>query len=287
MIAAIVVNYNAGQHLVRCIKSLLACTGAGAEGCVSEIIVVDNASADDSLQMLQALAPLPSPPPFQILRSATNLGFSAACNLGVRSTSAPYCLFLNPDAEATPEALRNLFSALKARPEAAAAGGPLMGRDGIEQAGGRRYIPTLRSSVGLGPRPLHLEPFTAPTPVPAISGAYMLVRRSALQSIGGWDERFFLHLEDLDLCQRLGDAGWRILYVPNAPARHVKGACSQTRPLFVEWHKHRGMARFFLRHQRQRGILGGLFNGLALAGIAARFAGVAVSIFLRRRGLPR
>lgn len=99
--------------------------------------------------------------------------------------------------------------------------------------------PTLGRNVSRWPLP------TRPTNVEAISGACMLVKREALDSVGGWDEGYFLHCEDLDLCMRFRHEGWKVCFVPQAKIFHAWGACSRSRPLFVEWHKHRGMIRFY------------------------------------------
>ena len=88
----------------------------------------------------------------------------------------------------------------------------------------------------------------SPIDVEAISGAFMLVRRSALDRIGPLDPQYFLHCEDLDWCMRFTQAGYRILFVPNVIITHVKGSCSVNRPIFVEWHKHKGMLRFYRKY---------------------------------------
>jgi GT2 family glycosyltransferase len=90
-----------------------------------------------------------------------------------------------------------------------------------------------------------------PIYVEAISGAFMLVRRRALEEVGLLDEGYFLHCEDLDWFMRFRQAGWKILFVPDAEAIHVKGACSQAEPIRVLWHKHRGMLRFYRKFYRK------------------------------------
>jgi GT2 family glycosyltransferase len=164
-------------------------------------------------------------------------------------------------------------------------GGLLLNPDGSEQAGGRRLTPTpdrtLVRSLGLQrlakrwPRllvdfNLHHQPLPAePVPVEAISGACMLVKPEALAQVGLWDEHYFLHCEDLDWCMRFARAGWVILFVPSAPFIHAQGTCSKSRPLFVEWHKHKGMSRFYRKFFRRDYPLPLLW--LVLAAIWARF----------------
>lgn len=262
LISTIIVNYNAGGLLRTCVDSLLNCP------LEIEIIVVDNASTDGSVDTLQEL------PCVQIIQNPTNVGFATACNRGFRFASAPFLLFLNPDCFFKPGTLAELVSVFGLDEQVGMVTGVLTNLDGTEQAGGRRAIPTpWRSFVhafGLvrfsdrWPRlffdfHLHMQPLpTRPIEVEATSGACMMVKREAMQDIGEWDEGYFLHCEDLDLCMRFRQKGWKILFVPSAKFIHDQGACSRTRPIFVEWHKHKGMIRFyrkFFRHQYP-GILG-------------------------------
>jgi GT2 family glycosyltransferase len=116
--------------------------------------------------------------------------------------------------------------------------------------------------------------------VEAISGACMLVKREAMQDVGEWDEGYFLHCEDLDMCMRFRKRGWKILFVPTARVTHFHGACSRSRPIFVLWHKHKGMMRFyhkFFRHQYP-----GVLMILVTIGVWVRFSGVATAILLKR-----
>jgi GT2 family glycosyltransferase len=176
------------------------------------------------------------------------------------------------------------------------AGGMLVNADGSEQAGGRRAIPTpWRSFVrafGLyrfadrWPRlffdfNLHHQPLPGrPIEVEALSGACMLVKRKAIEDVGLWDEGYFLHCEDLDWCMRFRQKGWKIMFVPSAKIIHIAGTCSRSRPIFVEWHKHKGMLRFyrkFFRHQYP-----GMLMGLVTMGVWLRFTSLAIYYTLTR-----
>lgn len=255
-ISTIIVNYNAGKLLRNCVDSLLNCLMD------IEIIIVDNASTDGSID------DLPELPCVQIIYNSTNVGFATACNSGLRVASAPLLLFLNPDCSFEPGTLAELMTSMEADEHVGMVTGVLTNLDGTEQAGGRRSIPTpWRSFVrafGLGRFSnrwpslfcdfyLHKQPLPdRPIEVEATSGACMLIKREAMQNIGKWDEGYFLHCEDLDLCMRFREKGWKILFVPSARVIHDQGTCSRTRPIFVEWHKHKGMIRFyrkFFRHQ--------------------------------------
>ena len=277
VISTIIVNYNAGEFLRSCVDSLLNCP------LETEVIVVDNASTDHSLD---ALAGLPN---VQIIKNATNVGFATACNVGIRVASAPFLLFLNPDCSFKPDTLIRLLEAMRFDERVGMVGGLLVNPDGTEQAGGRRAIPTpWRSFVrafGLArfadrwPRlffdfHLHKQPLPNHNiEVEAISGACMMVRREAIQDVGEWDERYFLHCEDLDWCMRFRQKGWKILFVPSARVAHALGVSSRSRPIFVEWHKHKGMIRFYRKFFRRQ--YPGVLMGLVALGVWLRFGLVA------------
>lgn len=255
----IIVNYNAGEFLVTCVGSVFA---AGA----SRIFVVDNNSHDDSLMRLERThTPGDS---LQIVRNAANLGFAVACNQGALLSAAPNVLFLNPDSVLAVNAIDRLLVALHSSPEIGMVGGFLCNPDGSEQAGGRRVFPTPRRAFmrafGLSRLAkffpsvfsdflLHQDPLPdTPIVVEAISGACMLVKREAIESVGLWDENYFLHCEDLDWCMRFRQAAWSVLFVPDAQVTHIFGGCSRNRPYFVEWHKHRGILRFYSKFFRRK-----------------------------------
>jgi len=285
-ISTIVVNYNAGSLLRGCVDSLVKCA-AGIE-----VVVVDNASSDNSLTLL------PESSAVRVIRNAENLGFAAACNIGVRAASAPVLLFLNPDCHFQPGTVATLLTELQADERVGMVGGLLVNPDGSEQAGGRRAVPTpWRSFVrafglhrlgGRWPRlffdfHLHRQPLPdAPIEVEAISGACMLVKRAAIDDVGLWDEGYFLHCEDLDWCMRFRQRGWKILFVPAARITHALGACSKDRRVFVEWHKHKGMMRFYRKFFGQQ--YSGLLMGLVATGVWLRFGLLATYYTARRCG---
>lgn len=285
-VSVVTVNYHAGSILTECVHEALLQA--------SEVIVVDNASSDSSLEL--CCQRFPEEPGLIIIRNTANLGFASACNTGLKRATQPYVLFLNPDCILGEGSSRRLLQVLEASPAAGMAGGLLINPDGSEQAGGRRAVPTpWRSFVRafglyrLGrywPRlffdfHLHRQPLpAAPIEVEAISGAAMLVRREAVKDVGTWDENYFLHCEDLDWCMRFRRQGWKILFVPDARIMHDKGTCSRSRPVFVEWHKHKGMMRFYRKFYRNE--YPGAMMWLVGLGIWLRFAAVAVIHAARR-----
>lgn len=291
-VSVVIVNYNAGEILLECIASAQQQSG--------QIIVVDNASIDNSIAALRS-----SFTAVRIICNERNLGFATACNLGAQVADGAHVLFLNPDCILEPNAISILTQAVNSAPDVGMVGGLLTNPDGTEQVGGRRAVPTpWRSFVRafwLGtlsnryPKlfsdfALHKQPLPShPVDVEAISGACMLVRRDALEDVGLLDEGYFMHCEDLDWCMRFRQKGWRILFVPDARMIHYKGHCSKSMPIFVEWNKHKGMIRFyrkFFRHQYP-----GLLMGLVVVGIGLRF-GVIMTYYLmcrllRKLGLRR
>jgi hypothetical protein len=283
--AVIIVNYNAGGAILTdCLTSLLVHDDL-------HTILVDNASHDDSVATAEHT--FPDHPHLQIIRNASNLGFATACNIGAAATQAPYLFFLNPDCRLEPDTLHHLQTALESAPDIGMVGGLLLNPDGTEQAGGRRAVPTpwrtFTRAFGFSRLfPQHFQDYdlhTHPLPteaiaVEAISGACMLMRRDVFEQLGGWDENYFLHCEDLDICMRFRQAGWKILFVPAARVHHLKGSCSKSRPVFVEWHKHKGMMRFyrkFFRHQYP-----GTLMWLVSLGVWLRFGGITLVHNLRR-----
>jgi GT2 family glycosyltransferase len=288
-VTIVVVNYNAGKFLEPCIALCLQQAG--------EVILVDNASADGSVDA--ACRRFDGNSRLRIVRNSANLGFSVACNVGARVARGQFVLFLNPDCTLEEGAVRQLLLALESDPRAGMAGGLLLNEDGTEQAGGRRAVPTpwrslvrafhLSRFADRWPRlftdfNLHMQPLpSGPLEVEALSGACAMVKRQAMQDVGPWDEKYFLHCEDLDLCMRYRQKGWAILFVPDARIVHHRGACSRSRPLFVEWHKHHGMLRFYRQFFRRQ--YPGALMWLVMLGVWLRFC--VVVVYILGRGISR
>lgn len=287
-VSIVVVNYNAGDLLVACIGLCLDQAG--------EVILVDNASSDGSTQKVSRR--FGENTRLRIICNTSNLGFAVACNIGANAAIGRFILFLNPDCVLVEGAVSQLVLALEATPSAGMAGGLLLNEDGTEQMGGRRAVPTpwrslvrafhLSRFAHRWPRifsdfNLHKQPLPgSPIEVEAISGACAMVKRKAMMDVGPWDEAYFLHCEDLDLCMRYRQKDWSILFVPASRIVHYRGACSKARPIFVERHKHIGMMRFyrkFFRHQYP-----GALMWLVTLGVGLRFCAVVAYIGLRGIG---
>ena len=290
-VSVIIVNYNAGLILSEVVNSLL-CLAA-----VTKVIIIDNGSKDHSMDELERLSSSQSR--LITIYNKANLGFAKACNIAVAADGeSDYVFFLNPDCLINKDSLETLLDCMKSSPQAGMVGPLILNPDGTEQAGGRRAVPTpWRSFVKVFglirfrdryPRLfsdflLHQQSLPDnPIEVEAISGSCMLVRRDALLDVGNMDDGYFLHCEDLDLCMSFRKKGWKIMFVPAASVFHHKGSCSKARPVFVEWHKHRGMMRFygkFFRHQYP-----GVLLWIVGIGVWLRFSYLTIRYSSRRMG---
>jgi len=244
-VAAVVVSYNSATTLPACLASLRA------QPELAEIRVVDNGSGDDSVAQVVALAALE--PRLQLLLLPGNPGFAAACNLGAAASRAPWLLFVNPDIELPPGALARLLAHAASLPRPGAIGADLRDPQGRRDPAARRHPLSLgRLWAGLGRRDalaLAFDDRHPLQPVGACSGALVLVPRTAFAAVGGWDAGYRLHVEDLDLCRRLREAGFAVAVANDLPVLHHRGVSSRSRPFFVEWHKHRGLWRYWWRFE--------------------------------------
>ena len=246
----VIVAANSGDGLVKCVTALIGGLDRG------EIIVVDNDSHDGSIDRLATM--LAQNPLLRVLRNGANLGFGTGCNRGAALARGDAILFLNPDCVLMPSSLSLLRALLDAQPDVGLVGALQIDAAGRVDPASRRRDPLLRrallTATGLSRFMPALESVELALPVgegsesvDAVSGALMLVRRTAFFKIGGFDEGYFLHCEDLDLCRRIRDAGYRVVCDNQVRVEHAKGGSSRSRPLFVAWHKHRGMWRWFTK----------------------------------------
>lgn len=229
----VIVNWNAGEQLQTCLESIAAARHDTYE--LQRVVVVDNASSDGSADTLQ----LPGVP-LVAIRNGENRGFAAACNQGIRGSSSDFVLLLNPDARLFEDSLSKCLQFLS-RPENSKVGilGPqlLDERGGIARSCARFPAPKMFLAKVLSLNRLLPRVFpdqlmtewdhTESREVDHVIGAFFLFRRQLLLQIGGFDERFFVYLEDLDLSLRAYEAGWRTYYFAEAQAFHKGGGCSE------------------------------------------------------------
>jgi GT2 family glycosyltransferase len=288
LVHTVVVNYNAGEALGRCLQSVLAQSES------VRLTLVDNASTDGSVERVAAR--FEGCEDFTLLRNPDNRGFAAAVNQGVEVAGGetPYLLILNPDCEMLPGSIRALRSALDGRENAALAGPMVIDAADRPARGTLRHFPDPRRALltfsglsRLGSRIPALEGVEAAAGLPdgvtvaeAVTGACMMLKSPAFSALGGLDEGFGLHCEDLDLMYRLRESGYCSLFVPAARVIHQQGVSSRSRPFWVHRQKHLGMQRFFLKHQA--GDYAAPMRWLVIAGIWLRYA-VSLPLVLARR----
>ncbi|MCX6023911.1 MAG: glycosyltransferase family 2 protein [Chloroflexi bacterium] len=230
-VSVVIVSWNVQGLLRRCLASAIAERRAGL---TVEIIVVDNASHDGSAELVAS-----GYPDVTLIANQDNRGVGRGCNQGIAAARGRTVLLLNPDAELRPGSLAAMLAHLDAHPETAAVGPQLLNDDGTVQPSRRRF-PTLAGlflmstliEYRLPNLPLFRGFYCAdrsdsePQPVDWLVGACLLLRRTALEQIGGLDERFFMYFEETDWFQRAADAGWTAAYLPGAAAVHAGGRSS-------------------------------------------------------------
>ena len=248
-LAVVVVSFEARETLVAGLAALRAHASFPLE-----LVVVDNASTDGSTEAVRA-----RDPEALLIANGDNLGFARACNQGWRASRAPHVLFLNPDAEVTPGAVETLVTLLESRPAVGAAGPRTRGSDGtIQVSTGPDLTPLAelrqrRLVLGVARREAHAlaeaEALHAREHEPAwVSGSCLVVRRAALEAVGGFDERFFLYEEDADLCRRLREAGWRVVFTPAAEVKHHLGRSMSKAPRRARLEYHRSHLLYYGKH---------------------------------------
>ena len=276
------VSYHTGPVLFEALEAALA------DPSVSEVILVNHENPEEDEARLAKMAA-----EFDRLvvhHTGENQGFARGCNAGVRLARSDYLLFLNPDAILQPGAAARLIEAAQLAEEPVIVGGRPIGRDGKEQRGGRRgeltFVSALTGFLGasklFGLRDIHYENEALPeeaVPVPAVSGAAMLMSHRGFDQVAGFDEGYFLHVEDLDICKRVRELGGEVLFEPRATILH-HGSTSKVSLVRVEMAKARGLIRYFRRHG---GSLGWL-KALILAGpIYVALLGRSALLSVRRR----
>jgi GT2 family glycosyltransferase len=280
----IIVAADSGVTLRECI------TRALASGVPVELILVDNGSRDGVPQALARAYERDER--VRVVYNHANLGFGPAVNVGARQAGGEALLVLNPDCMLEPETLSCMLDVQRVHPDAGVIGAVVCDADGTPDPASRRRDPLLQRSLnemtGRVKRDAsRYEGVDISGPMPEavietenVSGALMLLPRAAFEQVGGFDEGYFLHCEDLDLCRRARDAGYKVLLAGNVRVRHAKGGSSAHRPVFVSYHKHRGMWRWFRKFDPA--ARKPLTRVLVACGIAAHFLATAPLLALRR-----
>ncbi|MGA8277042.1 MAG: glycosyltransferase family 2 protein [Rhodanobacteraceae bacterium] len=291
--SVIVVAADSGPLLGDCVNQVLASSA------LVELILMDNASTDGWPQ--RTAAAHAGDARFRLFRNGANLGFGPACNLGAARAGGDILVFLNPDCLIEAETIAGLRRIIEEDTSLAVVGITLCDVDGHPARGNRRREPTLRRAFmtisGLArleprwPAFAGVEMLSARVPdasieiVEAVSGACLCLPREAFERLCGFDQAYFLHCEDLDLCRRARDSGARVAIAGALRARHVQGSSSGAHPIFVARHKHRGMWRYFRKFDPA--ARNPLLRALVWCGIWSHFVLSASCLALRRVGMER
>ena len=281
-ISVIMVSYMTGPALHEAIRAVIR------DNDIFELILVDNGN---TVAARQAVAKMVAKDErIRILQGHGNIGFGKACNYGAKLARGEYLLFLNPDAIISKGAARQLANCGKTLNQPWVAGGLLKDVNGREQRGGRRGRLTPLSAV-VSFSPLHRLPFlksihreTDPLPskphnYATVSGACLMMDRHSFEAVGGFDENYFLHVEDIDLCKRSREAGGDVCFVPCASVMHY-GSTSQVGRQRVEWEKLKGFTRYFWNYSPS--IFGKLLTILAWPFMTLAIMGRAWLLIIRQ-----
>lgn len=249
----IIVNYNSTDYTIKCIDSIYQNLNMRQV----RITVIDNNSKDAPDKIIDKF------PDIRLHKNLKNIGFGNAINLAIKHSNAKYYILLNPDTLIIDRSLHKIIDYLDKHKKVAIASPKILDWDGSIQGSARRF-PTVWTSIfgrkspltRLFPRnPITKREFicfngkkhNAQT-VDWVSGACMVVKRNAIKQVGGFDKRFFMYWEDADLCKRLWELGWEIIYYRKAQVFHLIGKSSDTRPLLSIYHFHKSCYYYFAKH---------------------------------------
>ena len=242
-LSVVIVSYNVRELLTACIDSVVK----ASEGIDAEVFVVDNKSADDTVEVISRDYPW-----VHLINNKENLGFSKANNIAIRQSEGEYVLLLNPDTVVAEGTLRGVVEFMDQHPEAGGAGVRMHNADGTLAPESRRAVPTplvaARKMLGFTKRYYMSNlPWDKPGKIEVVSGAFMMLRRKAIDQVGLLDEDFFMYGEDIDLSYRLLKGGWQNWYLP-LDIIHYKGQSTQKSDFRYVHVFYQAMLIFFRKH---------------------------------------
>lgn len=278
-VSFIIVSWNAKELLRECLESLKVATG----GLDVEVIIVDNASTDGSVEMVreefkEAL----------LLQNDYNAGFAEANNQGIGIARGDFLCLVNSDVHVFPDSIKNILEYLKLNPGVGMLGPKALNRDGSRQTT-CRTVPTLRSSFF---RALALDTtfpnsslfgshfmtnwnYDETREVDILGGCFWMIRRPAIEQVGLLDTRFFMYGEDMDFCRRFHSAGWKVIFYPGAQITHYGGGSSSNAPARFWVEMQRANLQYWIKHRGRLSVLSYylclvLYHGVRVAGLSAR-----------------
>ena len=284
LVSALVVSYNVRVPLLDALRAFFS-----SDYPALEAVVVDNASSDGSADSVEAELPK-----VQVIRLDQNLGFGRANNAGLAACRGEFLLLLNPDVVVSEGCVKVLADFLSNTPAAGAAGPRLNRPDGRPDLAARRSFPSPMSAlyrfVGLNrlfPRSSRFNrynlghvPIDSVHEIDAGTAACLMMRRAAIDQVGFFDPDYFMYGEDLDLSYRLHQHGWKIYFVPEAVALHLKGTSTRQASGRMRYEFHRAMWLFHRKHYASRTPAAG--NAVVWVGIWARWAALSVRAWITR-----
>lgn len=283
-ISVVMVSYMTGPALFEAIAAVMD------DPDIIELVLVDNGNDVQTRRKLSSWQARYNR--LRLIQGHGNIGFSKANNLGAGFAVGDFLLFLNPDAILSVGAARKLAQCGKGHSRPWAAGAMLRLINGKEQRGARRGMLTPLSAL-ISFTPLYKLPLfqsihqenrplpETPTEIPVVSGACMMMNRSTFNQLEGFDEDYFLHVEDIDLCRRIGEMDGSVFFVPDAEVTHY-GSTSRVRRHTVEWEKAKGFVIYFRKHAKTplRRFAALLISPLIVLAIMGRAAWISLRIFI-------
>jgi GT2 family glycosyltransferase len=244
----IIVSWNTKEYLLHCLESIFQ----KRESVPWEVVVMDNGSRDGSGTAVKKIFPA-----VHLIENDRNLGFSKAANQGLKKSSGRYALLLNPDTRVKKGAIERLVSFMDVHPEAGVAGVQLLNSDGSRQNSVANF-PSLATELvsksllrWMFPKrfPGKGRNYSEPIEVDSVIGAFMIVRREAIERVGLLDEDYFLFLEETDWCYRMKKAGWKVYHLPQAEIYHFQGKSAETEKKKAKVEYYRSRYHFFKKNR--------------------------------------
>lgn len=271
-LSIIIVSWNVCEDLLKCIRSIKN----HKHSFTFEVIVIDNASSDDTVGMIQKEFP-----EITLIGNHDNRGFAAANNQGINVSQGEYILFLNPDTILHPKSLDILIEFMDSNEDVGACGPKLLNADDTIQDSVRRF-PSFRGALHRHTAFKFLGVFKGKykkwvmydfnndeqIDVDQVMGAALMVRKSVIEQVGAMDERFFMYYEEVDLCHRIKKAGWRIVYIPQSVITHIGGGSSGQIPVNKRIMAMTSLLKFFRKHRGKfvTGIFSCIFKPAIILG---------------------
>jgi GT2 family glycosyltransferase len=282
-LSIIIVSWNVKKDLANCLRSI----GENSPNSQFEIIVIDNASTDTTVESVKEYFP-----EVVMIANSENRGFAAANNQGIERSHGEYILLLNPDTIVRLGSLDTLISLIDKNEDVGICGPQLLNQDGTIQSSARCF-PTFRGALYRHTIFRYLRIFKneykkwlmkgfdhrTQTDVDQVMGAALMVRRSVIDHIGVMDERFFMYYEEVDLCYRIKQAGWRVVFVPQATITHLGGRSSGQIPVEKQIMAMTSLLKFFRKH-RGKGVTAAFSCVFKPAILLRNLCDLATSVFI-------